>query len=154
MGLEAFDTDSELQDDGVWCDYGDFRVRLARAGGTNEKYNKALMRAGKQLGNQSNNLKAIRAIERDLLADYLIKGWQTKVPVSSQLGAELEMADGIEASPKLASLSKNAAGLVECTRENFRKVLDAFPDLSIALQSFASNHANFQLEDLEEVAGN
>ena len=79
MSLEQFASDENLETEGTWCDYGSFRVLLARAGGSNKKYLKALQKAVKQLGNQQNNIDANRAVGRSLMADYLILGWQTKV---------------------------------------------------------------------------
>jgi len=145
-GLEAFASDKNIETEGSWCDYGTFRVLLARAGGSNQKYIKALQKAAKQLGVHQNNIEANRAVERALMADYLILGWQTKV--------DGEWLEGIEHSASVSHLEAGANGLIPNTRENFRAVLEALNDLSLALQNFANVHTNYQNEDNEELAGN
>jgi hypothetical protein len=41
--------EEELETKGVWRQYGSLRVLLARAGGSNEKYNKALAKYAQEL---------------------------------------------------------------------------------------------------------
>jgi len=145
-GLEAFASDKHIETEGSWCDYGTFRVLLARAGGSNQRYIKALQKAAKQLGVHQNNIEANRAVERSLMADYLILGWQTKV--------NGEWVDGIEHSASVKHLAAGPNGLISSTRENFKAVLESLNDLSMALQNFASVHTNYQNEENEELAGN
>jgi len=145
-GLEAFASDKNIEIEGSWCDYGSFRVLLARAGGSNQRYIKALQKAAKQLGVHQNNIEANRAIERSLMADYLILGWQTKV--------DGEWKEGIEHSPSVQHLEAGPDGLIPNTKANFKAVLEALNDLSLALQNFANVHTNYQQEEAEELAGN
>ena len=36
--FDQFETDPVLESEGIWIDYGAFRVKIARAGGANKKY--------------------------------------------------------------------------------------------------------------------
>ena len=41
MGMyDVFETDTDLETNGVWIDYGEFRVRIASAGSGNKNYMK------------------------------------------------------------------------------------------------------------------
>lgn len=145
MGLLQFVSDSDAETDGVWIDYGDFRVRLARAGGSNKKYMRALMKAAKPLRGRDQDFETLHRIERDLLADYLIKGWQTKVDGQWQ--------DGIEPLEQFAAMEHNQHGLIQPARQYFKQILEALPDLSADLQQAASAQSTYRKE-LEEAAGN
>lgn len=145
MGLQQFVSDSDAEVDGVWIDYGDFRVKLARAGGNNRKYLRALMKAAKPMRGREPDLETMQQIERGLLADYLIKGWQTKV--------DGEWQDGIEPLPQFSSLEKTELGLIKPAREYFRVVLDELPDLAVDLQQAANNQSTYRKE-LEDALGN
>ena len=39
---EAFETDADMEKNGIWLDYGDFKFRVARAGGANKRYQKRM----------------------------------------------------------------------------------------------------------------
>ncbi|KKK99502.1 hypothetical protein LCGC14_2632120 [marine sediment metagenome] len=39
---EAFGTDTDLEKKGIWLDYGDFKILVARAGGDNKKFSKRM----------------------------------------------------------------------------------------------------------------
>jgi hypothetical protein len=140
MGIwDRYKTDESLETDGVWNNYGDFRVKLARAGGKNLRYQQALERHQKKNQKRRNkvtNAEAI-AVATDLMVTHCVLGWQTKVGD--------EWKDGIE---------QPDGSLKPCTRENVLEILEALPDLRTELLVASDDMDAFRADAIEEDAGN
>ncbi len=140
MSLRSqYQSEHKAEADGVWNDFGEFRVRLARAGGTNSAYKLALERRVKPLQRRLNSLTndESETIMRELLVDHCIKGWQTRVDDTWQDGIEFE-----------------AGQLLDVTRDNLLTVLKQLPDLERELQQCSQDQAAYRQELLEAAAGN
>lgn len=144
MSLKSLKTDQNLETEGVWnkftdADGGEFRVNLARAGGSNHKYNKALTRIAKQMGFRLGSMSAAenKALYRELLVEHCIKGWETKVDGTWQSGIDFD-----------------GEGLLAVTKENLLMVLTELPDLSDQLFQHANEMGAYRDEELEEAAKN
>ncbi len=140
MSLKSqYQSEQKAEADGVWNDFGAFRVRLARAGGTNSAYKLALERRVKPLQRRLNSLTndESETIMRELLVDHCIKGWQTRVDDTWQDGIEFE-----------------AGQLLDVTRDNLLTVLKQLPDLERELQQCSQDQAAYRQELLEAAAGN
>lgn len=138
----AFKTDHTLETGGNWKDFGDFRVKIARGGGTNKDYVDALTKRGKRfLGSLQNpteqDERKVAVLMRELLVEHCIKGWQTCV--------DGEWKDGIEFEE---------GKLLEPSRENLLTILSELPDLERQLQTAVQEIANFRQAALEEAAKN
>ena len=149
MGMyAAFQTDRSLEQEGIWIDYHElgFRVLLARAGGSNERFNRCLRRLTKphrraiQAGGQMPSDAVIelqKRIYKEAFAETAVLGWQVKVP-SDDPDAEPSYTSGIE-GPDGSTLP--------FSKENVLKTFEALPDLFADLSDQASSFGQFQREE-------
>lgn len=146
MGMyNTFETDPNREQEGVFLDYGDFRVRIAHAGQGNKKYvqyaEKALrpVRQAMNAGALSNDRSM--AIMSDVYAKTIILDWQ--VAVRSEDG--ISWKQGIEAKD---------GSILPFSNENVEATLKALPALFTDIQQQASSIANFRAAEIEEESGN
>lgn len=139
---EQFETDPNLETAGIWIDYGDFRVQLARAGGANKKYlsyaeakTKPFRRAI-QAGTMPEERS--RALLYDIYAKTVILDWQV---------ADGEDKDGSTKWKK--GIHKKGGGLLEVTPENIVLTFKNLPSLFMDLQQSAESIALFRKEEME-----
>ena len=77
---DKFNTDKKLEQEGVVLDYGDgMEIRIARAGGSNVKFEKALQAKSRKFGLQVKHdlldPDQMREIMREVLAETVVLGW-------------------------------------------------------------------------------
>lgn len=144
MGLyDTFSTDEDLEVNGVWIDYGDFRVKIASAGTNNKAFEKYAEKKFKpvrkmiDLGTLGN--KQAMRIMADVYAHTVIKDWETK-------DEEGEWQTGIE--------SPDSEDLLAVTAENVMKTLLSLPRLHLDLQEQANALVNFRRAEMENESGN
>jgi len=142
MGLyDTFETDASMETEGVFLDYGDFRVRVAHTGGANKKYINLLetklkpLRRGLEAGAVSNDRAT--AILMEIFAKSIVKDWQTMVDGDYKSG--IEDRDG---------------NIIPFNEENVLKTFRNLPKLFQDIQEQAGSIANFRSADLEEEAKN
>jgi hypothetical protein len=77
---ELFGTSSEREQQGIVVDYGTFQFKLARAGGANRRYLKALEVKTKPirraLAANAANPEQVASIMRDVFAETVVLGWE------------------------------------------------------------------------------
>lgn len=134
----TFKTDETLEKEGVWLEYGTasngepIRIKIARAGGQNTAFIKALEKATKpyrraiQSGRLDDNTADRLYITA--FAEHVVLNW---VNVEDPQGKP-----------------------VEFNRGNVILLLDELPDLFADLREQASNMQLFRAEELEEDLGN
>lgn len=141
-----FKTNSKLEQEGVLLDLGVVRIRLARAGGGNQRYNAAMEKISKQHGKavEVGALENVRAmtILREAYADTVILDWETN---TADVGDEPVFVRGIESED---------GELLPVTRENVVNTLKALPDLFTTIQSTAQNMQLFRQSLLDDVVKN
>jgi len=139
---QQFKTNEADEKNGVWIDYGEFRVRIARAGGANKDFQKALERLARPFRRAiaTDSLPAEKAEEmlRAAYAKAVIRAWETKV--------DGEFMPGIE--------SPEGGDLLEPNEENILATLQALPDLYADLKDQAGSWALFKSALREEASGN
>lgn len=142
MGMyDIFETDEDLENTGIWLDYGDFRVKIASAGQGNKKYvryaEKALkpIRRAMQAGAVSNERSM--AIMSDIYAKTIVLDWQVKGDNGWKPG--IEGRDG---------------EVLPFNKEEVQKVFEALPNLFIDVQEQANAISNFRKAEIEEDSGN
>lgn len=127
-----FKTDNQMETEGIWLDYGDFKIRIARAGGSNVRYAKAVERHATQhktaLRNDILSAEQQKEIMIQVYADSIILEWES-----------MEDEDG------------NA---LPFSRENVVKVLTDLPDLFADIRQQATTMGLFRKELLEKAAKN
>lgn len=77
---KTFKTDSKVEQTGIVIDYGDFKITIARAGGANKAYQKALERKTRPFkraiqADAFSNDQAM-AILREVYAETVVIGWE------------------------------------------------------------------------------
>lgn len=129
---ELFGSDESLETKGIWHDFGDYgRFLIARAGGSNKPYAKALERETRPL-RRSLEAGAIdeersRALLAKVFADTVVLGWEG---VIGRDGEELPF-----------------------DRDNCRKLLTDLPNLFEDIRTQATSWAQYRKQALEAEAG-
>jgi hypothetical protein len=141
--FDKFKTDPKLETGGVWLDFGDFEIKVARAGGKNEKYLKRL----DEVFTPHRKALEIKAMPEDKAFDALVKvyvdtiilDWRTKIDGTDDYEATMEDEDGT----KLVYSRDNALNF-------FRKL----PELFMQIRKHAEEWQNFRMSLREEAAKN
>jgi hypothetical protein len=81
-GPEAlFKTSRKAEEEGLWLDYGDFRIRILRAGPNNERFKQEFERRmrphRRAIQNDALPAKVAEAITREVWARTIIVGWDS-----------------------------------------------------------------------------
>lgn len=141
--FDKFKTDIKLETGGVWLDFGDFEIKVARAGGKNEKYLKRL----DEVFTPHRKALEIKALSEDKAFDALVKvyvdtivfGWRTKIEGTDDYVETMEDEDGTK---------------LEFTRDNAINFFKKLPDLFMAIRKHAEDYQNFRASLREEAAKN
>jgi len=151
MGLqEQFATDVSLETQGIFIDYGNDRVKIARAGGGNKKFAKLLERKTKPFRRAiavgAFSAERSLSILREVYAETVVLDWE----VNRGTETVQKWVKGIV--PKDAGMT--GKNLLPVTPENVMKVFVNLPDLFIDLQQQAQAGALFRTEINEADSGN
>lgn len=144
--FSQFGTDDNLETNGIWLDYGEFRVKIARAGGANKKFlsyveqkTKPLRRAI-QAGALSEERSA--ALFYEIYAKTIVLDWQI---ADGKKGEETVWKKGIH---------KKGGGVLEVTPENIVLTFKLLPNLFANIKEAAETMTLFRVEELEADAKN
>jgi len=138
-----FKTSSDLEQDGVQFDYGNFRVRLRRAGGSNKKYAAAFQKAMKPWRTRDIDKEDVQ-VRRDIMTRVFVEGcvvehsWETR-------NAEGHFDRGIESE---------TGEIVPATIENVIATLKLLPDLQHGLEKEAGLIDNYLAAETKAAAEN
>ena len=143
MGLSRqFATDVSLETKGIVIDYGTDRVKIARAGGANKKYEKLLEAKTKHLRRAlivgAIDNEESMAILREVFAETIVLGWE----VNTGTEVDPKWEKGIE--PKDAG--EKGDKLLPCNAKNYKKVFINLPDLFTDIQQQAQAGALYRRE--------
>lgn len=130
---ELYDTEKDLEREGVWYEPNPkFRVRLARAGGANQKYNALVERLSKPhrraLEANACDPSVVNKILKTAFSRTVITGWQVNV--------DGEFREGI-ADPS------DVKNTLPFTCENVMAVLEKYNDLFLDLKDIADGASAF-----------
>lgn len=139
----GFKVSPTLENEGIWADYGTFRVRLRRAGGGNKLYQRTaeqVMRPYQKLSKAGalSNDKAVELL-KIIFAKAVIAGWEYQIEDDQWVSGVEDPATG---------------EIVEPTEDVLVRVLDAYPDLFDDLTATARELRNYLAEDDEAAQGN
>ena len=142
-----FETDPDLETQGIWIDYGDFRVLIGRAGGANKKYlsyaemkTKPFRRAI-QAGTMTEERS--RALLYDIFAKTIVLDWQ--------------ISDGVDEEGNTIwkkGIHGKDGNVLEFSQENVLQTFKNLPSLFQDLQQAAEGIALFRKEETEADAKN
>lgn len=135
---ELFQTETSLEQTGVFVDYGEYgKFKIARAGGSNERYTQVLLTKTqpyrRQIQIQGRNLdqktvKLIQKLNLEAFIEACLLGWE-----------------GVTAKD---------GSLVPFSKDNASKLAQELPALFEDLQEHANNLATFRLSEIEGDAKN
>jgi len=142
MGMyDTFETDPNMEQEGVFLDYGEFRVRIGHAGQGNSRYvryaEKKLKPVRKAMEAGALGNKRSMEIMIDIYSESIIFDWQVRDGENWKSG--IEARDG---------------SILPFNKENVEITLRALPNLFLDIQQQAQSIANFRKAELEEEAGN
>ncbi len=147
MGLrKLFKTDKRFETEGIVLDYGEARIRIARAGGANKRYIKALDKATKPfrraIATGAFSDERATAILREVYAKTIVLNWEVKRGEQWLVGIDPE------------DLGMDGAELQPVTPENIQQVFENLPDLFTDVRQQAESMTLFRSEIDEAAAGN
>lgn len=138
---KMFATDKDAEKDGVWMNLGpvsdepgspDMKIKIARAGGGNVKFEKVRERVFKpyrhQIDNQVLNEEIAQRLLRELYADAVVLGWE--------------------------NITDPDGNPLECTTANCIDLFAALPQLYEAVKKYSSEITLFRQQIREEDAKN
>lgn len=144
----AFKTDKGLERAGVLLDYGQFRVRIARAGGSNKSYQRLLEAKlrpyQRAIKTETIDPDLAEDIVREVYAKTVVLGWETKVE-------DKTAPEGYKWQSKLQT---TAGELVAPTPEAIAALFKELPDLFADIQEQSTKAAVFREAINEANAGN
>lgn len=135
-----FTTNQDEEIAGVFVNYGSFRVKVARAGGSNRAYIQAQdrkARAMRRMGTPT--ASRMQEVLMELVAETCVKAWEIKDEQGRWVPGMFDPASG---------------EVIPFNVENVKNVFSQLPNLAQAIQGEASSMELFQSEDLEGEAGN
>jgi hypothetical protein len=129
---KLFGTSEDAEKEGVWIDYGDIRVKVARAGGRNVKYQKVL---------EAESKPHKRALQTDSMPEDQARAMLMRV-YSKTVVLDWENVDDGEGN------------IIPCTEENILAMFKEFPDFFLEIKNMADGVALFRDEELDADAKN
>lgn len=139
-----FSTDPNVEAEGVWLDYGDFRVKIRYAGESNKKYTRALESRTRpfrrQIANGTFSDDRSKDIFCDVYAEAVVVDWNVAEDDDAAIG-ETIWKRGIHGKD---------GGILPYTKDNVKMVLKALPPLFNDIRQSAESIALFRADEMEE----
>lgn len=160
MGLyDKMKTSDKLENEGIWLEIDDTRIRLSRAGGKNTKFVAEAEKIGRKhkRGLELMNESQGRKLFSRLFAEIIVLDWLTK-KTDGQL--DFNGDTFVEGSPNsqegrwTRGISGPKGELVEFTVDNVMKTFDDIPDLLKMVKETAEDASLFRQELLKGIEGN
>lgn len=143
-----FETNKNLEQGGIWIDYGDFRVLASHAGGANKEYVKYLEQKTKPyrraIGAGLFSEERSRPMLFDVYAQTIIKAWEVKEGTDDKTG-EVKWKSGIH---------KKGKGILDYTKENVIVTFKNLPELFFDIQKVVTEIAAYRKADMVEDSKN
>lgn len=138
---EMFETDETMEQEGIILDYGDFRIRIAHAGGSNKKFSKLLDRRLKPYERQL----AAKTMDNDVAAKILREVYAETIVLGFEVKAEKGFVSGVpvkDGNPATYSIKEVV------------RIFTEIPRLFIDVKQQAEDFALFRSVEQEEAAKN
>ena len=148
---QTFETDPELEQSGVWVEYDSFRVKLARAGGSNKRFARVLEAKTKPyrraIDTETMSNSVADRLNKEAFSEVLVTGWEVREV--DEDGNHKGWKPGIENSDP-------EGDLLPFTAENVLAVFQhpQMQDLYIDLTKQAQRMALYRRHTLETDQGN
>lgn len=144
---KSFETDKSLEKKGIIIDYGDFRLRVAYAGVSNNKYRQFAeakfkpVRRGIETGSVS--ILDQKAIMMEIFAKTIVLDWETRI---TDAEGNHSWVQGIP--------PKEGDDLLPFNEENVLATFRALPHLFDDVSQQSESMTNFRALELEEESKN
>lgn len=150
MGLyKSFESNPELEREGVWYDYGDFRIKIRFAGGVNKAYTGLLditLKPFRRLIDQGVfPEERTKALLRQVYSKSIVSDWHT---AQKNEKGEVVVDDKGE-TVWLAGLENRDGEIVACTPDSVLETLNALPNLFFEIMNVANSAGEYRLANLE-----
>lgn len=160
MGLfKTYQTDKTKELEGVvFTPDSTTAITIARGGGANVQYAKAIDRKSKPMRRQIEagilDPELDRKMMAEVYAETVIKNWETLITIKGKP----ELVQGLEANPEAPdgtyTHTPDEHGLVPFNKQNVVATLRLLPDLMIDIQRESQNLANYRAEERKADSGN
>lgn len=142
--FKQFATDEALEKEGIVLDYGDYAVKIKRAGGANRRFAQVLEAKQKPHRRQIQNETLPEDVARKLLAEAyaeaVILNWGHRKDPDSEI--------------QWGHLPDEEGNLLPCTPPHVVATLIALPEWFADIREQASKVALFRRQEIEDTAGN
>lgn len=130
--FDDFETDKTVEKEGVWVDYGDYKIRIARAGGANKAYEICLANKSKpyrkQIQNGSMDIARQKELVKEAYIETIVLDWE--------------------------NITERDGTPIPFNKANVKGLFNRVPDLWEDLMTQAQDLALFKLDISEESAKN
>lgn len=139
--FDHFGTDSNLEKDGVWAEYGEFRIKVAHSGGANKNYSSSMeaetrnYRKAIQMGTLPE--EKLSEILRKVFAESIITAWEVQ-------------KDG----KWVSGIHSKEGGIIPFNKENVILSFKLLPHLFNDIQEMSRGISAYRKEILEEDSKN
>lgn len=146
---KQFEANPSLEREGVWYDYGDFRIKVRFAGGVNKAYTGLLettMKPFRRLINQDMfPEERSKSLLMSVYAKTIVCDWHTAI--KDENGA-IVVDDKGETTWREGIENRNG-DIVPCTPENVLETFKALPNLFLEVVNVATSTGNYRIANLE-----
>lgn len=158
MGLyEKMKTSPRLEAEGIWLQIDDTRIRLARAGGKNTKFQAAAEKIARE------NKRAIdlmgeaqgRKLFANLYAEHIVLDWLTKAEDGDLTEeGETAAADHPKGERWKRGISGPDGSIIEYNKDNVLRTFDDISDLLRIVKETAEDSTLYRQSLLKDIEGN
>lgn len=145
---DQFETNKTLEQKGIWADYGDYRVLVSHAGGSNKHYIKYLEQKTKPyrraIAAGLFDEERSRPMLFDVYAETIVKAWEINDGIDDKTG-EIKWKSGIH---------KKGKGFLEYTKENVILTFKNLPELFFDIQQVSVEVGGYRKADMVEDSKN
>lgn len=139
--LETYLTDEDMEKNGVWLNFGKFRVLAARAGGANKRFAKVIEVKSRpyQRAIKTDTMPhdVSNKLMREVYAETVVLDWETQTK-----SGEWKKAIVIPGE------------VLPVTKANIIRAFEELPEIFLDLQDQVGKLSNFRRAQLESNAGN
>ena len=158
MGLKNLKTSEKLETSGIWLEVENNRIKLARAGGSNKKYEMAMERFARKYGKALNMISETvgRKFFHETYAETIILDW-----LYADENGDLNEEGRDYAQESLERKTRWSRGIniddeniLTFEPENVVKVLNEFSPMFPLMKEVAEDFNNYKSSLVEGIVGN
>ena len=150
MGLyKQFESDPNLEREGVWFDYGDFRVKVRFAGGVNKAYTGLLETTMKPFRRLIDQGVFPEDRSKNLLMTVYSKAIVSDWHTAKKDEEGVTIVDDNGETVWLGGIENRDGEIVNCTPDAVMDTFKALPNLFLEIVTVATSTGNYRLANIE-----